>query len=296
MPLHSRGHAVAQHQGAFYFLGGMNAEDAPSFDTDDPNPPPRYSVVYRYDPASGKWTERSHMLAGMYSLTARVLGDKIYAFGGYGEGGFDSTLQIYDPTTDMWTEGPPMPSTRYTFSSQLVDGKVYVMGGQGPIDNPDAWEPRTLVEVFDPASGWSIGNPLPYLASDFASCSSNGRIFAFGGDYGNRTQIYDVAGDTWSQGTPSPVARGGHTCVSVGEQLILLGGRDGVGALDLVERYNPVADSWETLDPMPTARYWFAAAALESKVYVFGGEAIGANTEYYGLLNQIDVLDLAATP
>jgi N-acetylneuraminic acid mutarotase len=42
-----------------------------------------------------------------------------------------------------------------------------------------------------------------------------------------------------------------------------------------LEAYTPATDSWETLPAMPTARGGLAAAAMNGKLYVFGGENPG---------------------
>lgn len=40
----------------------------------------------------------------------------------------------------------------------------------------------------------------------------------------------------------------------------------------MLEAYSPATDSWTRLAPMPTARGGLAAAVLEGRLYVFGGE------------------------
>ena len=41
--------------------------------------------------------------------------------------------------------------------------------------------------------------------------------------------------------------------------------------LDEAEVYDPNADGWQPLPSMPTARQWFAAAAVAGKIYAIGG-------------------------
>ena len=38
------------------------------------------------------------------------------------------------------------------------------------------------------------------------------------------------------------------------------------------EEYDPLSDRWKALPPMPTVRSGIAAASLDGKVFVFGGE------------------------
>ena len=59
----------------------------------------------------------------------------------------------------------------------------------------------------------------------------------------------------------------------VQENLYAIGGfAKGIGNLDVNERYNPKTDSWETLEPMPTARNGLAASEMHGVIFAFGGE------------------------
>jgi serine/threonine-protein kinase PknK len=230
-------------------------------------------------------------------LTAHSIGDEIFVFGGYGKHGFDSTVQVYDPANDTWQTAAPMPNPRYIFMSQVVGGMAYVIGGQGtdfslPLGTP-GWVHVSEVDIFDPSAGWSSGAPSPEPLAGGASCSIDARIFVFGGEANNLTSIYDVDENRWTLAAPPPLARNGHSCVRAGDAFFLLGGRDVSGtALDLVEKYDPASDTWETLEPMPTARMWFGATAFGRDVYAFGGEqrVSPSVAPDWGMLNDVDVL------
>lgn len=68
-----------------------------------------------------------------------------------------------------------------------------------------------------------------------------------------------------------PAAREHLTAVSAGDYIYVLGGRAG-GASNANERYDPVADQWESMTPMPTARSATATAVFGNRIYVAGGE------------------------
>jgi len=68
--------------------------------------------------------------------------------------------------------------------------------------------------------------------------------------------------------------------------LFAIGGRplDPGRNYDLVEAYDPATDRWTPRSPMPSRRGGLAAAALEGKIDVVGGEArssVFANHEVY---------------
>jgi N-acetylneuraminic acid mutarotase len=75
---------------------------------------------------------------------------------------------------------------------------------------------------------------------------------------------------------------------AVDGRLYAIGGRiDGSYASNLAvnEEYDPVTDRWRARKPMPTARSGIAAAVLDGKIFVFGGEATA------GTFNQVEAYD-----
>ena len=73
-------------------------------------------------------------------------------------------------------------------------------------------------------------------------------------------------------------------------KLYAVGGYDGHngGALSSVERYDPAANAWESIAPMPTARQNPGVGVLDGKLYVVGG--VGDRSE---LLNTVVRFDPA---
>ena len=77
-----------------------------------------------------------------------------------------------------------------------------------------------------------------------------------------------------------PVACGSHTATVVDGKIYVLGGEitgsDGKFVpTDRVDVYDPAADSWQQMAAMPTARSSHAAAVLDGKIYVTGGNLNG---------------------
>jgi N-acetylneuraminic acid mutarotase len=64
--------------------------------------------------------------------------------------------------------------------------------------------------------------------------------------------------------------------VVVGKYLYVVGGRSGpdgqVQRLRTLERYDPAADTWAVMAPMPTGRNSFATAVLDGRIYAMGGD------------------------
>ena len=162
-----------------------------------------------------------------------TLAGKLYAMGG--QLCEDTTLaqaEVYDPKADVWQPLPNMPTARYSLAAAAVAGKVFAIGGQD-IDDDHC----VAVEAYDPLSG------------------------------------------AWTRAASLSVARSSHTATSVGGKIYVLGGVMSQGdqeeeefiTMDRVDVYDPVADSWQQMAAMPTARSQHSAAVLDGKIYVSGG-------------------------
>jgi N-acetylneuraminic acid mutarotase len=95
---------------------------------------------------------------------------------------------------------------------------------------------------------------------------------------------------TWTTKTPLPVALAGSGCAVMHDTVYVIGGRDsGSGRYCTLHIYDPVYDVWDTLAPMSTPRAHVVAAAVNGKMYVFGGwigsTATNAVEEYDPLTN-----------
>ena len=77
----------------------------------------------------------------------------------------------------------------------------------------------------------------------------------------------------WSFRASMPTPRVGAMAAAFGNDIYVVGGMDGLGRiLDVVERYDPVTDRWETgLPPLPAPRAHAAAVVFEGRLYVIGG-------------------------
>lgn len=59
--------------------------------------------------------------------------------------------------------------------------------------------------------------------------------------------------------------------VSLNGYIYVAGGYDGVSALNSVECYDPLSNSWRIVAPMQRARSAAAAISLNDRIYVIGG-------------------------
>ena len=89
------------------------------------------------------------------------------------------------------------------------------------------------------------------------------------------SEAYDPTTNQWTVKSPMPTARHHAASAVVDGEIYVIGGRIGeeLNNVDLIEKYDPVSDSWTIdLEPMPSKRSGNAATSLNGYIYVLGGE------------------------
>ena len=169
-----------------------------------------------------------------------------------------------------------MPTKRIGFSTATVSGLIYVIGGR------DATAPITpkpvvsAVDVYDPATNtWTSGPSLPIPAAEQMTITSNGKIYAIGGNGEflptNVVQELDTETQTWTLKANMPDARSSAS-VSVNNGLIYISGGGGAGIeLNSLLWYDPVADTWNAGSPMSQSRSGAGGVAIDGQILVYGG-------------------------
>ncbi len=193
--------------------------------------------VYVYDIAANTWAAGPNLPRGTDNVQALASGGKVYALGGEAS----TALQIYDPASNSWTLGPNLPAGRFASAAAALNGKLYLLGG------------------------WNLSN---------AASASLASVAAF-----------DTGANAWGADAfmAMPTARNAAAAGVISAQIHVVGGRSpGIRANDQQslathEVYNPVTNSWQMAAALPTARGSIAAAVLNGKLYIFGGEAITAS-------------------
>ena len=224
--------AAVAHKGNLYVAGGYSNESTSN-------------RLWRYSPASRRWTRLAPMGQGRGGLDAAVIGDKIYAVGGKGPGFPDldtdpyATLEVFDIRTGRWSRGPDMPTARHHLGVAAVDGKLYAVGGREVGDLS-----LGAVERFDPVTeAWETLAPIPQHVGSLGVASDDDEVFATGGGDDSEgwvtpaTWAYSPERRVWRRMPDLRQARHGHTAVVVGRRLRVFGGApcDGYGGTASVE-------------------------------------------------------------
>jgi N-acetylneuraminic acid mutarotase len=130
-----------------------------------------------------------------------------------------------------WVKLAPFPEPAEELLGVAAAGKMYVFCGLAP-----GWKPVGMVYEYDPATDkWTKKKPMPLLSHHVAFAEFRGKIYAFGGF------VLPASGPpAWAP-------------------------------IDNAWEYDPAADSWKALAPMPTKRGSPVAAVVGERIYVIGG-------------------------
>jgi len=283
---------VAALDGKIYVLGGASIGTSAT------------QLNQEYDAATDRWRDRAPIPQGATHAGVAGYKGKIYVIGGFTASvhaeAVDRVFQ-YDVATDTWRQLPPISSPRGSVGVAVVNGKVHAIGGRG-LDNITV----ATHEVYDPATGkWSQAAPLPTARDHIGVIVLAGRIHVIGGRISNHitdntkpTQgsrglpydlvingpntplhdVYDPATNSWQSATPLLTARSNGAAVYYHGLMLYAGGEckrpDPKGGGDTFsenEAYDPKANQWLSLAPLPAGRQGFGAAAVGQYAYFTGG-------------------------
>ena len=134
-------------------------------------------------------------------------------------------------TQAKWEKLAPFPEPAEEILGATAGGKMYVFAGFIPF-----WKPKGLVYEYDPATDhWTKKNPMALPSHHVAFTEYRGKIYAFGGF------VYPTSGPAaWVP-------------------------------INNAWEYDPAADTWKMLAPMPSKRGSPVAAVVGDKIYVIGG-------------------------
>jgi N-acetylneuraminic acid mutarotase len=138
-----------------------------------------------------------------------------------------------------WAKLAAFPEPAEELLGVAAGGKLHVFCGLAP-----GWKPIGMVYEYDPAADrWTKKKPMPLLSHHVAFAEYRGKIYAFGGF------VLPASGPpAWA-----PV--------------------------DNAWEYDPAADSWKALAPLPTKRGSPVAVTVGDKIYVIGGATTPAGSK-----------------
>ena len=242
MPTARTGFATAVYENKIYVIGGSVGD---SFT----------GRVEVYDPVDDIWKSLASMPTPRADLTANVVGDKIYLIGGQISSNVSpyytqtDITQVYDIKTNTWSTNTSMPTALQGYASVVVGTKIYIIGGSrhslSGIDTS-----TSALQIYDTQTDrWTTGQPLNYPSSYGAAAVTTGiiaptKIYYIGGffaeTFSDKTQIYDIERDFWSEGPKMSKSRAYLGVTVTNDVIYAMGGFDGENWLNLNEELRPV--------------------------------------------------------
>jgi N-acetylneuraminic acid mutarotase len=245
---------------------------------------------------ASEWQVKSEMPSARQEVYADTADGIIYIAGGILNDivTTSTAFEAFNASQNSWTKLKPLPAPRHHITPAAIDDKIYAMGGfDGPYPE---WELKADMFVYDIASNsWQQGLSLPEPVGEHVAIALNNKIHVIGGRVrsedgrnhfdayvdSNTHYIYDPEQNEWTKGKAAPSARNSAAAAVIDGLIYVVGGRHNVmqtdgtqlqNNLSNLEVYNPKTDEWQTRAPLPESLGGNAAASVDGKLYVFGGE------------------------
>ncbi|MFN7974026.1 MAG: kelch repeat-containing protein [Acidobacteriota bacterium] len=236
-----------------------------------------------YDPATDSWSVMAPRV-GRAGHSAVWTGSEMIVWGGENLSGPHSDGSRYNPQTNTWTPTAltNAPSARASHSAVWTGAQMVVWGGDDgstQIGTGGLYDPTA--NSWNPAGTSTVG--APSARTRHTAVWTGQEMIVWGGDDGTPyTQTggrYVPTTDSWIAGGTStvnaPSARGGHTALWTGTDVIVWGGADGIGSTDTGGIYDPVAEAWlpggTSTANAPSPRVGHSAVWTGSQMIVWGG-------------------------
>ena len=214
---------------------------------------------------------------GRYGHTIVNNGEHIFVFGGSGEHGLLSNLEIIDPKTGTIEQVNHVLIPR-RYHTAVWDGKdsIYIMGGMSAVTYGEKRrllrDPR--IEIFDiPSRQSKIIGQMPRSRRLGSAQYYEDKIFFIGGSSRNAAtstvSIYHVTEEQWILTAKMPTAKDTKT-IQYGQYLYTIGGYNGQSPLNVFERYDIAARKWQSLAPIPQRISAHSVVVFDNKIISFG--------------------------
>lgn len=242
----------------------------------------------------GGWTTRASLPWIAQEIYAAVLDGRIVTAGGLVQRRdglhVEDRVAAYDPATDVWSELPRLPEARHHPMVVVAGGRLNIGGGYARTGAGD-WVNTTTAWTLEDG-GWVEAAGLPSPQAEAVGTGLGDRLHLITGrtPAGAANANWNEQDDTdrhlvridgrWETARPAPTARNSAAAAVLDGAIWVAGGRTvsggGTGRLD---RYDPAADRWDALAPIPRSYAQnnqvgggLAMAEAGGRLVAFGGE------------------------
>lgn len=226
-----------------------------------------------YDLREERWYQAAEMPSRRCRAGLAVIGDKVYAVGGFNGSLRVRTVDVYDAATDSWSTCSGMEARRSTLGVAVLNGCIYAVGGF------DGSTGLSSAEVFSPRTqDWRIIASMSTRRSSVGVGVVKDWLYAVGGYDGVSRQClasverYDVTKNIWTAVCDMTFRRSGAGVGVLNNILYAVGGHDGPLVRKSVEAYNPEKNTWMSVAEMSFRRRNAGVVAHNGLLYVVGGD------------------------
>ena len=269
--------------------------------------------IWEFTPTTNVWVQKATVLpVARGYIPTTTIGTLIYTGGGAAIAAgliTDATESfVYNPVADSISPIANIPRATGETRALNVNSQMWVMGGGRTAPNPS-----NEVDIYDPVAGtWSIGTPFATARRNFPTDTDGSCRVWLAGGYAPTTptdsmEIFCCGGGPsptptatgtpsatptcppggspgpWTQAAPVTIDHYGGFMDSNGTVAWEGGGYSfsAAGNIDQFGRFDPVANTWTPLAPVPDLNNAMASGVYApnvNKLFVFGGENIATAT------------------
>ncbi len=230
---------------------------------------------HAYDPGANAWEELPQLPRGANHVGVAVLGERLYAFGGFLEQNRTPHEGAFAYDGSRWHTLRRLPEACGAIACIALEGKIHMIGGAIGSENRRSIDWHV---VYDPQSdSYTRRQPMPVGRDHTGIISVNGVIHLIGGRVdtfhtnSSLHHTYDSRTDQWTFRAPIPTPRSGHGVAWYRDRIFCMGGEGTNRVFGQNEAYDPATDRWEAYAPMLTPRHGMGAVMLGDSIYVAGG-------------------------
>ncbi len=184
----------------------------------------------------------------------------------------------------VWATGAPIPVPHSQSRATSIGDIIYVPGGFNSIQFGG---PLDVMQIYNTTTNtWSNGMNLPAARSGGPAVAFNNLVYVIGG-YNpvgtghNEVFIYDPVSNSYTNGAPMPAGQGNMPGVLLNGEIYVVGGGTAPGAQFA---YNPTANTWRTIAPLPTTGGTCQAGggfAIDGEVWIVGCLGLPINQQVW---------------
>jgi non-specific serine/threonine protein kinase len=235
------------------------------------------------------WRARTPAPTARQEVASAVFQGEVWVIGGLTTAGASSVVEAYDPAADRWSSEPSLPLAVHHAAATIYRGEIVVLGGF--VDASSLYAQATDRAFAFRDGGWVELPKLRRPRGAAAAATVGNSLILVGGRDADAligpTEVFD--GTAWHDAQAIPTKRDHLAAVSDGKSVFAMGGRfiQPGATTSAVERYDPVANAWEGLPAMPSARAGLGATLVGGRILTAGGE------DPTGTFGNVEAYDIA---